>query len=81
MDCHLFDAGPLPESMLTFCQLNVSEQFKCNFNQTQQTVIQENAIESMVCNLAAILFLPQCTNPLHLSLVDYLSATPKMLFS
>ena len=52
MACRLIGAKPLPEQMLTFCQLggtNLSEIW------TKNTFIHENAFESVVCGMAAIL--------------------------
>ena len=53
MACRLFGAKPLPEPMLTYCQLDRQEQTSVIFqNQSSNIVIQENAFENVVCKMA-----------------------------
>ena len=50
MACRLFGAKPLLEPMLDYCQLVLS-----NLNRNSYIFVQENAIENVVCEMAAIL--------------------------
>ena len=43
---------PLPEPMLAYCQLN---KLQWNLNQNKKNFIHENAFESVVCEMTAIL--------------------------
>ena len=53
MACRLFDAKPLPQPMLTYCQLdpNLSE----IWIKITKNFIHKNAFENAVCEMAAIL--------------------------
>ena len=51
----LFDAKPLPEPMLNYCQLDTYEQISVKFNSNYKIVIHENALENVVCEMAIIL--------------------------
>ena len=55
MACRLFGAKPLPEPMLTYCQLEPCEQTCYNSNRNTKLFIQENAFGTVICELAAIL--------------------------
>ena len=56
MACRLFGAKPLPEPVLTYCQLVPWEQTSMNYNQNTKLFIHEYAFENVVCKMAAILF-------------------------
>ena len=45
MICRLFDAKPYPESILTYCQLNLGEENAIKFNQNKRVFLQENTIK------------------------------------
>ena len=56
MACCLFVTKPLPEPMLTYCQLDPLEQIKqLNSNQNTKPFIHKNVFEDVVCKMAAIL--------------------------
>ena len=56
MTCHLFSTKPLPEPMLTTCQLDR----QWHFNQNMKFLLNENAFEIIICKMVAILFWSQC---------------------
>ena len=49
MSCRLFGAKPSPGPMLTYCQLDSREQILMKFEPELIILIQENAIENIVC--------------------------------
>ena len=53
-----FSARPRPRR----CERTFRNNLHWNFNQDTYIFIQKNAFESIVCELAAILSLPQCVN-------------------
>ena len=55
MACHLFGAKPLPDPILTYCQLDLRNKLQWNFNQNTNLFIHENASETIVYEMAAIL--------------------------
>ena len=56
MACRLVGAKPLPDPMLTFCQLDPQEQTTVKFeSKCKKKSIDENAFENVVCEMAAIL--------------------------
>ena len=55
MACRLSGAKPLPEPMLTYCQLDPQEQTSVKFESKYKTFIQENPVENIVCRIVAIL--------------------------
>ena len=58
MACRLWGARPLPEPMLTVCQLYLHEEILVKFElETKQNniFIQENASENVACKMEAIL--------------------------
>ena len=57
MVCRLFGAKPLPEPVLAYCQLDS--------NRNSIIFIHENAFETVVCEMAAILSRPQCVKPIY----------------
>ena len=59
MACCLVDATPLSESSLEYCKFDHQEQ-NWNVNRNSYIFIQENALENVVCKVAAILSRPQC---------------------
>ena len=65
MACRLFGAKPLPEPMLTYCQLDPREQFSVKFGTNYKNWINKKAFENVVCESVDIL-----------SGGDELSATP-----
>ena len=60
MACHLFDAKPLSKPMLDYCQLNTWEQTSVKFDQNTKLFIHENASETVICEIAAILSRGRC---------------------
>ena len=62
MACCLVGAKPLSETMLEYCQLDFRNKLQWNFNRNSDIFFQENAIESVVCEMAAILARPVCVN-------------------
>ena len=55
MACRLFDAKPLPEPMLSYCQLGPSEQTLVKLESKYETFHSWNALENAICEMAAIL--------------------------
>ena len=55
MACRLARAKPLPEPMLTYCQLALKNKFQWNFYRNYNIFIEENSIENVICEMAAIL--------------------------
>ena len=68
MACRLF--RPLSEPVLEYCQLDL---FQWNFNRNSSIFIQENAFESVVWKMAAILSRPQWVK---MGIVRYLAYVP-----
>ena len=62
MACRLVGAKPLSEPMLEYYWLDRRNTLQLDFNQNSNIFIQENAFESVVCKMAAILSRPQCVN-------------------
>ena len=60
MACCLLGAKPLFEPMLEYCHL---EQTLVKFLSKLKNFIQENALESVVCEMAAILSRGRWVNP------------------
>ena len=48
MGCRLFGAKPLPEPMLTYYQLDSSEQTSLKFEAKYKKIAHENALENVV---------------------------------
>ena len=66
MACPLLDTKPLPEPLLTYCQLQhiaLKYETKCK---KEMEKYMENAFENIICMLSAILLRSQCIYP-HLS--------------
>ena len=55
MTSRLFGAKPLSKLMLCYCQLDLKNKLKWNFNQNTKIFIHENTSENIVCEMAAIL--------------------------
>ena len=55
MACRMFCAKPLSEPILAYYQLY---KFQSDFNQNTTQLIQQNAYEIVVCQMAAILTRP-----------------------
>ena len=55
MACRLFDAKPLSNPMLGYCQFDPTEQTSVNLNQNTNIFIQENAFENIVGETVTIL--------------------------
>ena len=49
MACRLLGAKPLPELMLTYCQLDHQEQISVKFERNSNIFRPENAFENVVC--------------------------------
>ena len=62
MACRLAGAKPLFEPMLQYSQLAPRNKLQLNFDKNSNIFVQENAFESVVCEVAAILSRPQCVN-------------------
>ena len=60
----LYCTKPLSEPMLEYCQLDAEEQSSIKFNHNLNIFIHQNAFESVVCEIVAILSQPQCVNDL-----------------
>ena len=61
MVCHLFGIKPLPEPMMTYCQLDLQEQtvkLQWNVILIKEIFIQEKAFENAVYKMAVILSQP-----------------------
>ena len=56
----LFGAKPLSEPMLPDCQLDPKEYISEKCISNSKVFIQENALENVICEMAAILSRPQC---------------------
>ena len=46
---------PLPETMLTYCQLDPQEQISMKFYRKNRFCIKKNAFENVMCKMSAIL--------------------------
>ena len=55
MACHLFGTKPLPEPILTYCQLDPEEQTSVKIESKYKISTEENAFENVVCKMEAIL--------------------------
>ena len=66
MACRLVGANPLSEPMLECLKFDHQEQTSLSINQNPYIFIQENALENVVCEIAAIFSRPQCVNTLRL---------------
>ena len=55
MACRLSGAKPLPESLLTYCQLEPWEQISVKFELKCKIFVHENAFENVVCEMVATL--------------------------
>ena len=60
--CHLFGTKPLPEPMLTNCQLDPKEQTSVEFKSKYMIFIHKNAFENVICEMAAISFMVRWVN-------------------
>ena len=67
MACRLVGTKPLSEPMLEYFHLTLRNILQWNFNRNSDIFIQENAFESVICEMAAILSRPQCVNSLWCS--------------
>ena len=62
MVCRLDGAKPLSEPMIYIVNWILRNKLKWKYNRHSSISIHENAIESVVCKMAAILSRPQCVN-------------------
>ena len=60
MACRLDGAKPLSESMLDIVNWTLRNKLQWAFNWNSNILIQENALETVVCEMASILSRPQC---------------------
>ena len=67
----LFGAKPLSELMRNIVYLTLRNKQQWNSNRNSNIFIQENAFESVVCEMAAILSRPQCVN--HITATFFMS--------
>ena len=65
MACRLVGAKPLSEPLLNIVNWTLRNIFQRNFTQNSNIFIQENTLENVVCEMAAILSRPQCVIVLH----------------
>ena len=70
--CHRFGTKPLPETMLTYCQLDPlkNRMLLCNFNQHWLILFPENVFEN-VCKILVVLFRHQCITNYKLTWILY----------
>ena len=59
MACRLFGTKPLSKPMLEYCHLDPRNKLHWNPKKNSNIFIQENAFESIVCEMTAILSRPQ----------------------
>ena len=69
----LVGAKPLSELMLKYCKLDPKEQIQWNSNRNSNIVIQENALESVVCEMASVSSRPQSVNTIEVEWYIYAS--------
>ena len=62
MACRLDGAKPFPEPMLDNVNWTLINKFQWNVIRNSNIFIQENALQNVVCEMASILFMPQCVN-------------------
>ena len=62
MACRLFGVKPSFEPMLPYCQLEPKENIAVKLWWNSKVFIQGNALENIVCEIAAILCRPRCVN-------------------
>ena len=75
MACRLFGAKPLSKPLLSYSLLgNLSNKLQGHFNGNFKFFIQENAVENTVCEMADILFWPQCFKQTNYDVVVLLGA-------
>ena len=60
MACRQYGAKPLSEPVLPYCQLDLKEYISVKFYLKFKVFIQGNALQYVVCEMAAILSPPQC---------------------
>ena len=60
MACRRDGAKPLSEAVMEFCKLDPYEQTPVKFIRNSNILIQENALENVVCEITSILSRPQC---------------------
>ena len=60
MACRLVGAEPFFETMLEYFNSNLKKKFKWNLKQNSYILIQENAFENDICEMAANVSRPQC---------------------
>ena len=58
----LFGTKPLPEPMMTYCQLEPREHFLWHLSQWMKLFFKENTSKCVICKMLAILFRPQGCN-------------------
>ena len=57
MACRLHGAKPLPEPVLTYCQLDHWEQLPMKLESKNKIFFYENVFEAVVCEIAAMLYI------------------------
>ena len=62
MVCRLFGSKPLSKPMLPYCQLDSEECVSVKSNFKFKVFVNEDSLENVVCEMVAILPLPQCVN-------------------
>ena len=60
MTCRLIGAKPLPEQMLTYHQLDLTNKLQWNLNQISTMFYREIVFVEVVCKLVVILFWSRC---------------------
>ena len=79
MACCLFGAKPLPEPMMTHCQLDPWEQISVKFVSKCKNFIQENASENAVCEMAGRDESSWKTNSMLMNMNVYLTINVHMI--
>ena len=77
MACRLFSAKPLPEPMMTYCQLEPSNKLQWNWDQNTKLFIHKNTFENFICEMAAILSRGRWVN-MHLDSITAMTVTYQM---
>ena len=65
MASRLIGVKPLSEPVLFFADWTIGNKFQWDLNNNSNPFIQENAFENVFCEMAAILYRPQCVNTLR----------------
>ena len=81
MACHLLGAKPLPQPMMTFCQLNPEDPTPMKSESKYKIFIHENEFENVVCEMTAIVSRSHCVNILFYLCPSNALRLPSMVVS